>query len=398
MAEQDRYLHPNGETTSNIAFDLHVAATARSAAYDHPGFIPDAQLDSLTDEFIGHTAADLAGLAAELCAARVWKAADGGYRVLDAEAVEVCADRVRELRGEPKPPPARLPGRQRPPARATPEGITRHGQPAARGRGASFRCARCGELAGLLRVVRPDDPPGSAPAPRRRARGRGGLALEHFLDDTWRPAGTEILDAVQELIGQGEVDPAAIRELEWGFWALTPFYCPDCELNYCSADWDITRGQDEDFREPAMGRCPAGHEHMVDEDLTPEPEKDPERTRHLDGSETFDGQDHVISAAAWDLHLGAAAHSAHNYHPGLVPDECLADLGPDAASTATQLAASGVWERADGGYRIHDPIMLETMLDRVSELRHHASRINWLSVRTEQELVLRNAREGKSGR
>jgi hypothetical protein len=42
--------------------------------------------------------------------------------------------------------------------------------------------------------------------------------------------------------------------------------------------------------------------------------------------------------------------------------------------------------------------MLETMLDQVAELRRRAARISWLSVRTEQELIHRNAQEGKAGR
>jgi hypothetical protein len=145
-----------------------------------------------------------------------------------------------------------------------------------------------------------------------------------------------------------------------------------------------------------MGRCPADHEHMIDENLTPEPERDPGRPRRLDGTQSFDGQDHLVSAAAWDLHLDAAARSAHGSQPGLVPDAYLDGLGPEASASAAGLAASGVWERADGGYRIHDPIMLETMLDRVAELRRRPRWLNWLRLRTEQELVLRNAREGKA--
>jgi predicted RNA-binding Zn-ribbon protein involved in translation (DUF1610 family) len=124
------------------------------------------------------------------------------------------------------------------------------------GRGANFLCARCGHVAGLLRLDYPEDPPDTAQLSGVRIRGRGGLILERFLGDVWRPAGTATFDAAQELISEGDVDPAAIRELDWEFWALTTFYCPDCGLNYCSADWDITRREDEGFREPAMGRCP----------------------------------------------------------------------------------------------------------------------------------------------
>jgi hypothetical protein len=46
---------------------------------------------------------------------------------------------------------------------------------------------------------------------------------------------SEIVDAVQALIDQGNVDPLAIREVSWTVWEITPFYCPDCQLNYCGS-------------------------------------------------------------------------------------------------------------------------------------------------------------------
>ncbi len=38
--------------------------------------------------------------AAWLCTAGMWERIDGGYRVLDREAVEVCLDHVRQIQGE----------------------------------------------------------------------------------------------------------------------------------------------------------------------------------------------------------------------------------------------------------------------------------------------------------
>ena len=40
MAEQDRYRHANGKTTSEAAFELHSKGTAYSAVFDHPGWVP----------------------------------------------------------------------------------------------------------------------------------------------------------------------------------------------------------------------------------------------------------------------------------------------------------------------------------------------------------------------
>jgi hypothetical protein len=75
-----------------------VLATVVSAVCGRPGFVPDAYLDELVGDELGHPGADPAVLAAELRRAGIWERAGGGYRVLDAEAVRVCADRVRELR------------------------------------------------------------------------------------------------------------------------------------------------------------------------------------------------------------------------------------------------------------------------------------------------------------
>jgi hypothetical protein len=146
-----------------------------------------------------------------------------------------------------------------------------------------------------------------------------------------------------------------------------------------------------------MGRCPDGHEHMVDEDLGTDPDPDPERLVRLEGSWTFDGEDHVLTAAAYDLHLGGIAHAARNGHPGFVPDGYLGSLGPGTTTAVIELVTSGCWERAGGGYRVRDWVMVEMSIGHVTELRHRDARVNWLSIRTEQEEVLRRAREGNPG-
>lgn len=59
-----------------------------------------------------------------------------------------------------------------------------------------------------------------------------GPVLDCFLGTSWRVEAAGILDAVQALIEQGNVDPAAIREISWTLWYITPFYCPECGMNY----------------------------------------------------------------------------------------------------------------------------------------------------------------------
>lgn len=114
-------------------------------------------------------------------------------------------------------------------------GITRFGEPTVRGTAARFRCARCGDLAGVVRVVRAGTPVDMGPPLGRQVEERDGLVLDFFLGTAWHSVTSDKLDAVQSLIEEGKVDPAAIRELDWTLLELTPFYCPDCGLNYCPA-------------------------------------------------------------------------------------------------------------------------------------------------------------------
>jgi hypothetical protein len=89
------------------AYQLHVTATAHSAARDHPGFVPDVYLASLTGQDLHSPAADPPILAVELCTAGMWQRTRGGYRVLDWPAVQMCIDHVRELRAVDRRAPAR---------------------------------------------------------------------------------------------------------------------------------------------------------------------------------------------------------------------------------------------------------------------------------------------------
>jgi len=144
-------------------------------------------------------------------------------------------------------------------------GITRFGESTVRGISARFRCARCGDLAGVVRVIRAGTPVDMGTPLGKQVQKRDGLVLDYFLGTTWHSATSDKLDAVQALIEQGHVDPIAIRELDWAFWELTPFYCPDCGLNYCHRDWDTYVLSDEGFYDCTKGRCPEGHEHILDD-------------------------------------------------------------------------------------------------------------------------------------
>ena len=260
-------LRPGSRVMSAAAFRLHSLSTATSAVHDRPGFVPDSYLAGLTDADLDHPGADWVFLAAQLCAAGVWEPVAGGYRVLDAEAVQVCADRVRELREQDArrangPGPC-LPDLARTgPVAVSAAGTTRLGVRNRRGTAASFRCAQCGDLAGVVRVARANPAIGTRRLPGREPNA-DRLVLDCFLGASWHAEGAATLDAVQELIEQGNVDPVAIRAISWPLRGITPFYCPECRLNYCSGDWDTCADFNIGFWDCIIGICPNGHRHLV---------------------------------------------------------------------------------------------------------------------------------------
>jgi hypothetical protein len=92
----------------------------------------------------------------------------------------------------------------------------------------------------------------------------------------------------------------------------------------------------------------------------------------MKAEDTFDGQERVMTKAAYDLQCRATSHSASCGHPGYVPDdylEHLDGLGIQTTITAAELCAIGTWERAGGGYRILDWEAVEYALDWVRQHR-----------------------------
>ncbi len=102
-----------------------------------------------------------------------------------------------------------------------------------------------------------------------------------------------------------------------------------------------------------------------------EDEEDPGQVSFIvmPAEETFDGQDRVMSRAAWDLQCRATMHSASCGHPGFVPDEYLDGLSVQTTITAVELCTAGMCERVGGGYRVLDWEAVEVCLDRVRETR-----------------------------
>jgi len=145
-------------------------------------------------------------------------------------------------------------------------GITRFGQRAgrgaARGAAASFRCAACGEMAGVVKVARAGTTVDMGPPLGVESYDRDGIIVDYFLGTAWKAADAATLDAVQEIVSGDAPDPVALRRVDW---ELAPFFCPDCGLNYCRADWHTTPVFDKGFYDCTVGVCPSGHRHTVDD-------------------------------------------------------------------------------------------------------------------------------------
>lgn len=114
---------------------------------------------------------------------------------------------------------------------------------------AAIACSVCGKQAGLIRLVY------EAPRPEVRRESWPGVAIYPLSDDP-------LLRLREALLAQ---DVARIFELNF---ELTPFYCPACDASFCSDHWDWWDVWDEDWpswRDSVRGRCPQGHERMLED-------------------------------------------------------------------------------------------------------------------------------------
>jgi hypothetical protein len=95
--------------------------------------------------------------------------------------------------------------------------------------------------------------------------------------------------------------------------------------------------------------------------------RDPEDVDHtrflrLEGTRSADGEEAVVSVAAFQLHGFGIVNSVQDGHPGFVPDEYLNAISAETTITAAELCAAGMWERVDGGYRVLDREMVEQVV------------------------------------
>jgi hypothetical protein len=234
---------------SRAAYDLQCRATAHSARCGHSGFVPDEYLDSLRTE--------TTTTAVELCTAGMWQRIHGGYRVLDWEAVEVCLDHVRQIRGED---PQALAWEQEREAQtqahmAEPIVVTPP-------------CAACGTPSARIELVAP----GHLPAQweqwpstaqgnilRRREPGQWYLLVKGTATDN---GDGDPIDASRA----GQIAYALRSPLRFAQVHTAGFYddagfCRDCEVPYCYQHWHVS--------DTGYGYCPYGHGKDLDPHWSP---------------------------------------------------------------------------------------------------------------------------------
>lgn len=141
-------------------------------------------------------------------------------------------------------------------------GVTRFGERIGQAAAASFRCAQCGEMAGVVKVARAGSVVDMGPPLGGQTYDRDAVIVDYFLGTASKFADAGTLGAVEDALSASAPDPVVLREIDWEF---APFHCPDCGLNYCSADWHTSVLLDEGFYDCTMGRCPRQHSHMVDD-------------------------------------------------------------------------------------------------------------------------------------
>src|SRR5690349_3885005 len=107
-------------------------------------------------------------------------------------------------------------------------------------RSATFFCDACGEPAGSLELV-------ATPGERAVLRVEGPAAQATFYLD-----GVDATASIQQAMSADSAADALYRlNIEYA-----PFYCPECQRNYCRACWQLTPSFDDDF--PGWYDCTYG--------------------------------------------------------------------------------------------------------------------------------------------
>ena len=96
------------------------------------------------------------------------------------------------------------------------------------------------------------------------------------------------------------------------------------------------------------------------------------RFLRLESTRNADGEEAVVSVAAFQLYSFGIVNSVKDGHPGFVSDEYLNAISAETTITAAELCAAGMWERVDGGYRVLDQEAVEQVAGFQRKMDHDA--------------------------
>jgi hypothetical protein len=88
-------------------------------------------------------------------------------------------------------------------------------------------------MAGVVKVARAGTSVDMGPPLGCETYDRDAVIIDYFLGTASKFADATTLGAVQVVVSSDAPDPVALRQIDR---ELAPFYCPDCDLNYCQAD------------------------------------------------------------------------------------------------------------------------------------------------------------------
>jgi hypothetical protein len=135
----------------------------------------------------------------------------------------------------------------------------------------TFTCDRCGGEACTLTLLPPfaRDPQAPLPGTAGALPGDGtifGEAVRLSIDGPVKTTHT-FVPGIQVDVAAVEAairtpDPAALFAIDREY---APFWCRQCEKSYCRDCWLVWIDYDEGFYDCTRGRCPEGHERIMDD-------------------------------------------------------------------------------------------------------------------------------------
>ncbi len=114
---------------------------------------------------------------------------------------------------------------------------------------ALFSCSLCGREAGRLEIL--------------VVGGRFRLERRSFTSVLTAGLAPEALPALRAALEAADVRALFALDLEY-----TPFFCPTCDACYCADHWerwDVFDSDDPSWHDSVRGRCPKGHERMLED-------------------------------------------------------------------------------------------------------------------------------------